>query len=86
MRRRTELRANNLISDWFDKDNGNIEHLSRLTDCKRCGPAITKFLSSLLDTHETTACPLPVQKHGTSNNAASQNVLWLRMVDLGPVV
>ena len=36
------------ISDWLDKDNGNIEHLSGLTLCKRCGPAITSFLSALL--------------------------------------
>ena len=52
-----ELQANNLmlrgISDWLytDRlytDNGNIEHFSGLTQCKRCGPAITKFLSSLL--------------------------------------
>ena len=35
------------ISDWFDKDNDNIENLSRLTLCKRCGPAITSFLSAL---------------------------------------
>ena len=50
-----ELRVNNVmlrgISDWFDKGNGNIEHLSGLTHWKRCSPgcpAITKFLSSLL--------------------------------------
>ena len=36
------------ISDWFDKDNDNIENLSGLTLCKRCGPAITSFLSALL--------------------------------------
>ena len=34
--------------DLFDKDNRNIEHLSGLTHCKRCGPAATSFLSSLL--------------------------------------
>ena len=47
-----ELRANNLmlrgISDWLHADNGNIEHVSGLNQCKRCGPAITEFLSSLL--------------------------------------
>ena len=37
------------ISDWLNKDNGNIEHLSGLTLCKRCGPAITSFLSSAAD-------------------------------------
>ena len=48
-----ELRANNLmlrgISDWLrDTDNENVEHVSGLNQCKRCGPAITEFLSSLL--------------------------------------
>ena len=48
-----ELRANNLmlrgISGWLrDTDNENVEHVSGLNQCKRCGPAITEFLSSLL--------------------------------------
>ena len=36
------------ISDWLHTDNENIEHVSGLNQCKRCGPAITEFLSSLL--------------------------------------
>ena len=47
-----EFRANNGrlrgISDWLRTDNENIEHVSGLNQCKRCGPAITEFLSSLL--------------------------------------
>ena len=70
-----ELRVNNLMlrgtSDWFDKGNGNIEHLSGLTQCKRCGPAITKFLSFLLAPDHSF--PVRVQQHGASNNAASHN-------------
>ena len=79
-----ELRVNNLMlrgmSDWFDKGNGNIEHLSALTHCKRCSPAIQVSQVSA-DAHETTAFPVPVQQHGTSNNAASHNIFWLRVVD-----
>ena len=36
------------VTDFLKKDNGNIENLSGPTLCKRCGPAITSFLSALL--------------------------------------
>ena len=36
------------VTDFLKKGNGNIENLSGLTLCKRCGPAITSFLSDLL--------------------------------------
>ena len=70
------------VTDFLKKGNGNIENLSGLTLCKRCGPAITSFLSALLAPMRRR---FQVQRQGACNEAGSHNVLWLRVVVLGAV-
>ena len=72
------------ISDWFDKDNDNIENLSGLTLCKRCGPAITSFLSALLAPMKPQLADFKSSDMAPATQLP-HNVLWLRVVDLGAV-
>ena len=49
------------VSDWFDKDNDNIENLSGQTLLQEVRPSHHQLSQCSAGTHETTACRFQVQ-------------------------